>query len=248
MQWNDVIEKIIEDNGGIAPLKTIYKNAHIYKAIPKGEWQKTLRGILYRDVIKGRFIKVGLGVFSLPNRLGNNTAYQVAQSKVGSEKFLQECQDKHSMIEGMILELGNYFEFLTYTSDINKQFDGKRLNELAMIDEFPNFTYENLIKIIKKCDVIWFKKSKTPLPKFIFEVEASTDFTNSLLKMYQFIDFDTRFLVVAPEEKRTVFNDRISRNPFESMNKKFEFKSFEQVVKLYFSAVEHYELKEKFLN
>jgi len=42
--------------------------------------------------------------------------------------------------------------------------------------------------------------------------------------------------------------DRIKKEPFNKNNQKYSFRSFEEVVRLYFDSVEHYELKSKFLS
>ena len=139
-------------------------------------------------------------------------------------------------------------EYKTYTSDLNKSFDSKRLKELCGLREIPDFTYTELQEVVSKSDIIWFTKSKLSFPKFIFEVESTTNFTNSMFKMYQMIDFDTRFFLVAPESRKRTYIDRLGKEPFVTVKNKFEFRSFEQVTQLYFSSVEHYELKSEFLS
>lgn len=209
--------------------------------------KKTLRGVLYRDVKNGRFKKVGLGVYALNNYKDKSSAYSSALRKTPAEKYLGQVKDVHSVVEGMLLEIGNFLEYKTYTSDANKNFDNKNLKDLCEIHTIPDFTYKELKDIISKSDVIWFTKSKLPFPKFIYEVESTTDFTKSMLKMYQMIDFETKFVLVAPSKKKDIFDSRLQREPFTPVKNKFSFKSFEEVAKLYFSSVEHYELKEKFL-
>ena len=247
MKWNDLIETIMEKNDGIASLNYLYDKAHEYKELPSSDWKKTLRGVLYRDVKRGRFKKIGLGVYAIQNYKDQFSAYSHAVQNKSIDQYLDKLTDFHSAIEGMLIEIGNFFEFKTYTSDINKKFDGKKLSELCEIKEIPDFTYHELKEIISKCDVIWFNKNKMPFPKFIFEVESTTDFTNSMLKMYQMLDFNTKFYLVAPDKRKNTFFNRVKREPFVSVKEKFQFRGFEEVTKLYFSSVEHYELKTNFL-
>ena len=148
----------------------------------------------------------------------------------------------------MLVEIGNFFEYTTYTSDFNKSFDGKRLGELCGIASIPGFTYPELTSIISKSDVIWFTKSRLLFPKYIYEVESTTDFTNSMLKMYQLLDFDARFVLVAAGRRNNVFFDRVKREPFAKEAHRVSFRSFEDVVELYFNSVEHYELESRFLS
>lgn len=57
MKWNDLIELIMSKNKGIASLNYLYEQAANYRKMPSGDWQKTLRGVLYREVHRGRFKK-----------------------------------------------------------------------------------------------------------------------------------------------------------------------------------------------
>lgn len=247
IQWNDLIEKMMIENGGSASLSYLYENANKYKDLPIGDWQKTLRGVLYRDEKKGRFKKIGLGVFALANFNSQNSAYDTAINKKSFESYFKSSKDLHSAIEGMLIELGNFFEYKTYTCDVNKSFDNKKLKDLVDYSPMPEFTYKEITNIISKSDVIWFSKNKLAFPKCIFEVEASTDFTNSMHKMYQLIDFEARFYLIAPKDRKQIFFNRIDREPFNSNKEKFTFRSFEDVANLYFKSVEQNELKIKFM-
>jgi hypothetical protein len=90
--------------------------------------------------------------------------------------------------------------------------------------------------------------TKLSFPKFIFEVETTTNFTNSMFKMYQILDFDTKFALVSAESRKNLFFNRLNCEPFVMAKDRFLFRYFEDVVRLYFSSVEHYELKFKFLS
>lgn len=235
------------ENDGIASIQCLYRNASKFKKMPTGDWKKTLRGVLYRDVNRRRFKKIGLGVYSLSNYKNDASAYSYVLQNKNAEEYLRIAKDYHSIVEGMLIELGNYFDYVTYTSDLNKTFDGKRLGDLCQIIEVPEFTYPELKNTVAKSDTIWFGKSRLLFPKMIFEVESATDFTNSMLKMYQLIHFDASFVLVASENRENIFLDKIRKEPFVKVKHKFFFRSFEAITKLYFTSVEHYELKSKFL-
>ncbi len=147
-----------------------------------------------------------------------------------------------------MIEIGNFFEYITYTSDLNKSFDGKKLKELCAVTNVPEFTYPELRTLVSKSDTVWFSRSRLLFPKYIFEVESTTDFTNSMLKMYQLLNYDAKFVLVASEDRENIFNDRISKEPFVKEANRFTFRSFKNVIELYFNSVEHYELKHNFLS
>lgn len=247
MKWNDLIELILTKNNGVCSLNLLYEQAPKYKKLPSGDWRKTLRGVLYREVNRGRFKRIGLGVYGLENYEDRASAYSYAVSRIPPDDYLKTVKDHHSTIEGMLIEIGNFFEYVTYTGDPNKNFDKKKLKELCGTSSIPDFTYPELKTTISKCDAIWFIKSKLLFPKYIFEVESTTNFTNSMLKMYQLLAFDAKFTLVAPEKRAGVFANRVNKEPFVKESHRFSFRSFEDVTKLYFSSVEHYELKSKFL-
>ncbi|GBC92436.1 hypothetical protein HRbin15_00906 [bacterium HR15] len=250
MRWAEIIEAILRENKGVASLESLYQGVSKYRSpLPAGDWQKTLRGVLYREVRRGRFIKVGLGVYALPERPPAKTsAYTYALEGKSAKAYLSQLSDPHSAIEGMLIEIGNFMEYLTYTCDQNRFFDGKRLGDLCRLQQVPPFTYPDLQSLVARCDVVWFGRTQQPFPKFIYEVEATTDFTNSLLKMYQLLDFNARFILVAPEKRRALFEQRLQQAPFAQVRQRFAFRPFEQVARFYFSCVEHYELRADFLS
>jgi len=248
MNWNDLIQLIMRGNNGIASLNFLYQRAANYRKLPSGDWQKTLRGVLYREVRRGRLKKVGLGVYALSSYNNETAAYSYALRNRPVSEYMKGIKDYHSTIEGMLIEIGNFFEYVTYTSDLKKGFDGKKLGELCAIANVPEFTYPELTALISKSDTIWFSKSRLIFPKYIFEVESTTNFTNSLLKMYQLLNFDAKFILVGADERINMFKNRIAKEPFVKEAHRFSFRSFRSVMELYFSSVEHYELKSRFLS
>lgn len=65
--------------------------------------------------------------------------------------------------------------------------------------------------------------------------------------MYELRDFEAHLVLIAPQERRSLYNQRRSQEPFASVQGKFRFRSFDQVAKSYFNCVEHYELRGDFL-
>jgi hypothetical protein len=149
----------------------------------------------------------------------------------------------------MLLELGNFYRFNTYTADQTKEFDGKRLGSIASLQDLPAFTgFQDVLEKAKKIDVLWLTgRAGRAFPKFAFEVENSTDFTRSMLKMYQLRDFDAMFYLIAPANRENIFQARVNDDPFFAVRGKYVFRSFAQVTRLYQVAVEHFVLQNRFL-
>lgn len=249
MKWGDLIESIMRENGGTASLNLLYDRASRHRQLPSGDWRKTLRGVLYRDARQGRFVKVGLGVYALPStaQTQQDSAYQHAQRGETVQAYLQKQADLHSVIQGMLVEIGNFLEYQTYTADPNRTFDGKRLGDLCTLRQVPDFTYSDVKRRVARCDVIWFSRASHPFPKYVFEVEATADFLNSMVKMYELREFEAQLVLVAPAERYSLYEQRLSQEPFASVRNKFRFRSFDLVAKFYFNCVEHYELRLDFL-
>lgn len=92
------------------------------------------------------------------------------------------------------------------------------------------------------------KKARHIFPKYFYEVEHSTDFTSSMLKMLQLKEFDARFILASWEIRKKLFEERINQEPFDRVKNKFSFRSFELISALYFSSVQHFELEAKFFD
>ncbi len=250
MRWGDLIEQIMRENNGLASLTHLYERAPLHREqMPSGDWRKTLRGVLYREAKAGRFVKVGLGVYALPEaqKAEPSSAYQYALDKRSYRDYIGNRPDLHATIEGMLIEIGNYLDYNTYTPDVNRLFDGKRLGDLCVFRQVPDFTYQDVRERIGRCDVIWFSRTAHPFPKYVFEVETTTDFERSMLKMFALKEFETRLVLVAHENRRHLFEQRISHEPFATIASKFHFRPVELVAEFYFNCVEHYELRSRFL-
>ena len=230
----------MEENKGVATWKQIYDNIEKYYPPAKAsiEWQAGIRGVLYREMKNNKnFKKVGLGIFALKD-------YQ--------EEKLAEIKQKvrmHPIIEGICIELGNFDNFQTYTPDKSMIFkDNIFLNQLETLKQIPEFTYQEIIAEIKRIDVIWFNKRGFIFPKKTFEVVDSIGtLSEAFNRCLQLIHFDTKFHIIAPEEYRDKFDDKINKEPYLSFKERFAFKNYQEVIKHYGNAVKYNELKKGFL-
>lgn len=123
----------------------------------------------------------------------------------------------HSYYQGMIVELGNMHKYKTYVPNQgkNKKFLERKLCELTTESELPGFTYDEIAKRAKTVDVIWFNERRMPFR--FYEVEHSTNITNSLDKFYELQDFRADFYIIADESRRRQFNSLLERNIYSSI-------------------------------
>lgn len=139
----------------------------------------------------------------------------------------------HSYYQGIIVELGNMRNYKTYvpSQDKNKKFLEKRLCELTTEHELPCFTYEEIVRRARTVDVIWFNERK--MPYRFYEVEHSTNITNSLDKFYELQDFRADFYIIADESRRRQFDSLIERNIYSSIRNYVRFFNYENLVNQY---------------
>lgn len=241
--WSEAIERMIKDNGGVTSLEKMYHDIHKYRDVSTNrEWKATLRGILYREMQqKGHIVRIGLGVFAIP---GVSPAKGVFQDVAAGRKV--RLTEKHSSAQGMLIELGNFYGYETYTADPNAYFDGKKLGSVATLNEVPPFTgFPQMLEQAKRVDVIWFTRRRL-FPQHCYEVEVTTGLRSGMLRLYQLLDFNPTLFIVADARKESIFRRRLEEEPFSEVTKRFHFRSFESLTALYQAAVVHYLQREKF--
>ena len=115
--------------------------------------------------------------------------------------------------------------------DKNKFFLERKLSDLTTETDLPHFTYDNITSRAKTVDVIWFNVRNMPCR--FYEVEHSTNITNSLDKFYELQDFRAGFYIIADESRREQFNNVISRTIYKDIAKIVKFFNYESLVKQY---------------
>ena len=148
---------------------------------------------------------------------------------------------------GVLLELGNLLGFDTYTADPARKSKllNKTLGEIALLKEIPPFTYQRYLDTVKNVDVIWFKDE---FPAYCFEVEHTTGVSMGLLRLYQIRNFtNALFFIIAPSNIISKFRTEITKDPFYKIKNRYNFRSYEDLVKFYKEAQNYHEVREKFL-
>lgn len=223
----EAVRKVMEENGGYATLNYLY--THVLK-VPGVKWKtKTPYASIRRIVQNERyFFKIKPGLWALKS-YKDKLPKEVLSLMEISKNPKKEENINHSYYQGVLVEWGNILGFETYVppQDKNKKYLEKPLKELAKLKEVYNFTYEEKIRIIKTIDVIWFNSRK--FPEYVFEVEHTTDFQNSLIKFFELQDFSVKMNIVAPREREEEFKDKISRDAFDSIKKRITFIGYDNL-------------------
>lgn len=139
----------------------------------------------------------------------------------------------HSYYQGLIIEIGNMNKLTTYVpaQDQNKKFLETPLKDICSTVVLPKFGYDKIISRAKTVDVIWFNHRN--MPDSFFEVEHSTDIQNSVTKFCDLQDYNSRFVIVAPESRHKQFDKVMSRDAFKSVLRRVLFCSYETISQQY---------------
>ena len=138
-------------------------------------------------------------------------------------------QFTHGYYQGLIIEIGNMKHYATYVpaQDQNRKFLEKPLKDICTTIHIPEFSYENLTDRARTVDVIWFNERN--MPNSFFEVEHSTDIQNSVTKFCDLQDFNSRFMIVAPQNRKEQFDKVMSRTAFKDVKGRVAFHSYENI-------------------
>ena len=143
------------------------------------------------------------------------------------------------------MELGNIKGFQTFipNQDKNKKFLNNTLGNCATLESIHKFTYDDIIDRAKTIDVIWFDNRK--FPKSFFEVEHSTDFQNSFVKMLDLKSFYANFNIVADEKRHREYEKKISYSTFSELRSRIKFISYEKLSEYHSKSFEYFALNKE---
>jgi hypothetical protein len=129
--------------------------------------------------------------------------------------------------------IGNLRGYATFVpnQDKNKLFVNKPLADVRSLHKIPMFSYDQFVHKAETIDVTWFNERL--MPHSLYEVEHSTDINNSLLKFSDLQDFHSRMVIVADENRRSEFDQKISRSALISIKDRVNFLGYTTLVKQY---------------
>lgn len=224
LSYAEAITKVMLENGYIAPLKLLYKDVFKYKDSSKIVGKTPIDTIRSEVQKNKKFTRVGLGIYALSDKL------DLLQKQETPKTEKEKLASRHGEIQGMLLELGNSLEEVseTYTNDKKFIFNKKPLGSICTLRNVPPFTYEHIIKdSVSFIDVVWFNERM--FPSKVFEVENSTNFRDAFIKFMELQDFQTKFICVAPNERKSKFEREINKTAFSPIQNRVQFYSYEDV-------------------
>lgn len=229
MKQYEAVIQTLERLGGQATL------AELYVEVPKikeCEWKTKTPFASIRRIVQVRpeIFKVRPGLWALrtyQSRLG------LTEQKDGKHLSVESIKQNHSYYQGLLATIGNLRDFSTFIphQDKNKTFINQKLREVRSLQDIPAFSYNWFVKRCGTIDVLWFNKRL--MPDSLFEIEHSTDIQNSLLKFHDLQDFNTRMFIVADDNRRREFADKVGRAALDAIKQRVKFLGYNELVKQY---------------
>jgi len=218
MKQYEAVIKVMEENCGLATLG--FLNQNVLK-VPNCEWKTKTPFASIRRIVQDErfFFKIKPGLWALKSYKDEI----LKKYPIKSEKLKEEKEFNHSYYQGLLVEIGNIKNFQTFVpnQDKNKKFLNRTLKEIRTVEYIFNFSYDNIINRAKTVDVVWFNKRK--LPKFMFEVEHTTNINESLLKFFDLQDFNINFYIVADNNRKREYEQKISADIFDAIKNRTKF-------------------------
>lgn len=225
MTQKDQVKNAMKENGGYATL------SQLYHVVDTSTWgTKTPDATIRKIVQESDFFKIKPGLWALKECKEEvlNKLSIVPSEKQSDNAFT------HSYYQGIVVQLGNNKQNIkTYipAQDKNKKFLETELSKIASFTTIPKFTSESLLSKAKTVDVIWFNERSMPCG--FYEIEHSTNITNSLDKFYELQDFRADFRIIADIKRKNEFLDKISKSIYNPIRDMVKFISYEDITKQY---------------
>jgi len=240
MKQRDQVIQAMEGKGGFSTL------AQLYQIVDVSKWQTKTPFASIRRIVQDQkyFFKIKPGLWALNSYKGKlSDIIPITKSNTKEEKDIFN----HSYYQGLLVELGNLKGFQTFipNQDKNKKFLSNTLGDYTSLKEIFKFTYEEIVDKARTIDVIWFNEKK--FPQSFFEIEHSTDFHNSFLKMLELKYFYAKFNIVADIKRFREYEKKISNSTFNELRDRIKFISYEKLSEYHSQSFMYYKLNKELL-
>ncbi|MCM1061777.1 MAG: hypothetical protein NC452_16025 [Eubacterium sp.] len=225
-QVDDVVDAM-KENGGYATLAVLYQTVDFSNWKTKTPFE-SVRCFLQRN--PHIFFKIQPGLWALKEY--EDSVLNKFDISLNDTDVNKDNNDKftHTYYQGLITEIGNWKHFETFVpvQDKNRMFLEQKIGDVSTLEELPQFTYPQIVRRASSVDVIWLNNRN--LPNSFYEVEHTTNISNSLNKFYELQDFRANFYIVADNSRRKEFNDKINNSIYNSIRGYVKFFDYDSLV------------------
>ena len=221
-QWEQVYDAMMKYDG-FATLSQLYDLIN-FKTWGAKDPHATVRRIVQTHE---EFFKIKPGLWGL-------TQYENdIRKKVGINKdnTFKNRETKHSYYQGAIASIGNIRQYKTFIpyQDKNKLYLNVPLKNITNVENIFEFAYKDVLEKAKTVDVIWFNIRK--MPNSFFEIENSTNITDSLVKFYELQDYYANFNIVIPLERINEFKMKIEKSIYNDIKERVHLITYDDIDK-----------------
>jgi hypothetical protein len=195
--------------------------------IPDCEWKTKTPFASIRRIVQthDEFFKIRPGLWALTSEKEKVLRLFSNEKVKGKER-----EYSHYFFQGLVVEIGNLKDFQTFVpaQDKNKPLGKQKLGDITTLSKLYEFTYPDVLRKAQTIDVVWFNFRK--YPNSFFEVEHTTDISNSLLKYMELQDFRTNFYIVADIRRKAEFSSKITLNAFAAIKPLVKFWDYDSIL------------------
>jgi hypothetical protein len=237
MKQNEAVIKTLEKLGGVATLGQL--NQEVLK-ISDCIWKTKTPFASIRRIVQldKEIYKIKPGLYGLKKLKNENDQKGIIIETAINKNSKEILEFNHSYYQGLLLMVGNLKGMNTFVpnQDKNKKFLNKKLGDIKSLEIIPSFSFQKFINRSSTIDVIWF--NDRDMPHSFFEVEHSTDIHNSILKFNDLQDFYSRMIIVADENRRKEYENKIKYSSFRDVASRVKFLNYETLNKQYEQIIE----------
>jgi hypothetical protein len=232
MKQYEAVVQTLENLGGIATLAQLY--ASVFK-ITDCEWGTKTPLASIRRIVQTRpeIYKIKPGLYGLAAKKSAHEARGIFAETEKNKNSEEVKRFGHTYYQGLLLIVGKLKQFDCWSpnQDKNKKCLNETLGSLRTLQTIPQFSYEKFVNRSTTIDVIWF--NGCGMPDSFFEIEASTDIQNSLLKFNDLQDFHARMFIVSNVVRQKEFENKLKYTSFQDIAKRVDFLTYDSLVEQY---------------
>lgn len=242
--WKDVVRDALIKLGGKGHLDDINR---LVKGHPKTKtnptWKETIRRVVRQYAI---FEPLP------PNRSGLYRLIEQPTIEPEPQTLQTSGVADHGSAQGMLLTLGRMYGYETFapaTDRTSRSFQGRLLADLSSVTDCAEFCGKNSLPRVRQIDAMWLTEDNDGVyPVYAFEVEHTTGVRSGMDRLVELPErYSVQLFVVAPgENERSTFDGLIKLNKFRKFRERMRFRDYNELEKLYNSAVTHEENSKTF--
>lgn len=233
--WKQLVADALQKLGGEASLKditaTLAKNPHRPNT---ATWQATIRRVVRQykifEPIKTTDGLAGYRLINLP--------------EAKPREKLEHKDDPHGEHQGMLLQLGQFCGYETFTNSTDKTirtFGGQPISRYATVKNDDEALSALPLPKIRTADVMWMAEDSEGLyPRYAFEIENSTKVRSGLLRLLKIPErFHTGLFIIGEgDDEEKLYERFLKESPFRQHANRFQFFRYGDVAAFYSSGFE----------